>query len=524
MVVKLKTFIESELFKTAEIIAGKQGEDNLVRSINILDTPDGYLFMNEGTLCITSGYAWLQDPKEQETLLRNLKYKRVAGLAMMLRFFKGALPDGLKQMADELGLPIVSIDDELAYMDIIRYFENHIYSPALGKFLDAKRLNEQMLACLGKRVMQDLAQALNRFLGKDIYLCMDEKCVAIEEMSEFEKIRSQVENWVDLGEVAIHTDCLNRACLYETVVGGKVHKWLSCELKEGDRLNNVIYIKENHEDFSENDYVIIELALRVLDLDFKNKAIDFEHHIAELVDLLFDYSHLQYDSLKQELDESGFKIAERMGVLLFPENINHSVLHKVNSVVINHYNSKLVMGNYGDHFIVIYPQSTEGEERIRSMSKALCNQFMPVGKRYAAIGTVVDLSELTSSYNQAKETLYWTSQRELKEVAAYEELGFLRLFAKSNFMESIEEYCQVMLGPVIEYDKKKDADLLKTLIALVDNQWSDTQAARALFVHKNTIKYRLNLIAKLVNMELSAGPKRFNMECAIRLHTFFHTP
>jgi purine catabolism regulator len=522
MVVKLKTFIESELFKTAEIIAGKQGENNSVRSINILDTPDGYLFMDEGTLCITSGYAWLQDPKEQETLLRNLKHKKVAGLAMMLRFFKGSLPDGLKQMADELGVPIVSIDDELSYMDIIRYFENHIYSTALGKFLDTKLLNEQMLACLGKKVMQDLTHALNRFLGKDVYLCMGEKCFAIEEISEFEKIRSQVENWVELGDVAIHTDCLNRACLYETRIGENVHRWLSCELKEGDRLNNVIHIKENHIDFTENDYVIIELALRVLDLDFKNQAIDFEQHIAELVNLLFDYSHLDYESLKQEMDENEFKIDEQMGVLLFPENISHTVLHKVNSILINHYNSKLIMGNYGDYFIIIYPQISDGEERIRNMSMTLCNHFMPVGKRYAAIGNVVDLSELASSYSQAKETLYWTSKREIKDVQTYEELGFLRLFAKSEYMESIEDYCQGMLGPVIEYDKKKGSDLLETLIALVDNQWSDTQAARALFVHKNTIKYRLNLITKLVNMELSAGPKRFNMECAIRLHTFFH--
>jgi purine catabolism regulator len=161
MIVSLMRFLQSDLFKHAEIIAGQGGANNPVKAINIMDAPDGPMYMKEGTLCITTGYAWLEDPEVQKKLIEDLKKQNVAGLGIMMRFFGGTLPDTLQKTADDLDMPIVSIDDHLVYTDIIMYFANHVYCQALDTFMEKRRLSEQLMSHIGDKSMRGLVHELN---------------------------------------------------------------------------------------------------------------------------------------------------------------------------------------------------------------------------------------------------------------------------------------------------------------------------------------------------------------------------
>ena len=53
------------------------------------------------------------------------------------------------------------------------------------------------------------------------------------------------------------------------------------------------------------------------------------------------------------------------------------------------------------------------------------------------------------------------------------------------------------LGPLREYDARRNAELIDTLRAYIDANFSITPAARALHVHNNTLLYRLERVRKL---------------------------
>jgi hypothetical protein len=359
------------------------------------------------------------------------------------------------------------------------------------------------------------------FLGKDLYINMDGKSVVYEEVAEFEKIRKNVDRWIELKEITMQADCINLVKLYEVDLDGVSRKWISCEFQADEQLKSVIYVKENQYEFNLNDYEIIEMGLRVVDLEFKKQAMNFEKNISELIDRLFESSEIDFDVLRMDMEKMSFLVREEMRILLFPAHIKHDVLHMVNSILIKYYGSKLIMGNYDEYFIVFCPTLEGDGSRMRQMAEEICAGYMPAGKRYAAFGNLMRIADIEASFEQAQDVLYWNGMRNKREVLLYRDLGFLKLFPRSIGMKYIDTYCEEYLAEIMEYDQKKNAELRKTLIALVNNQWIDAAASQELFVHKNTIRYRMKQVKKLSGINLDDAVFRFNMECAIRLHEFF---
>jgi DNA-binding PucR family transcriptional regulator len=73
-----------------------------------------------------------------------------------------------------------------------------------------------------------------------------------------------------------------------------------------------------------------------------------------------------------------------------------------------------------------------------------------------------------------------------------------------------------LLGPIREYDARHKADLMPTLTSFLacDGSWS-TCAAR-MYVHVNTVRYRIGRIESLTGRDLSALADRVDFFLALR--------
>jgi sugar diacid utilization regulator len=74
-----------------------------------------------------------------------------------------------------------------------------------------------------------------------------------------------------------------------------------------------------------------------------------------------------------------------------------------------------------------------------------------------------------------------------------------------------------LLGPLAEYDRAHDADLLHTLDTFLDCSGSWTQCAARLHVHVNTLRYRIGRIEQLTGRDLSRFSDRVDFFLALRL-------
>ncbi len=82
--------------------------------------------------------------------------------------------------------------------------------------------------------------------------------------------------------------------------------------------------------------------------------------------------------------------------------------------------------------------------------------------------------------------------------AYYKDLGMSRLFIKLIGTPAFEEHYQSLVKPVQSYDKTHQANLLDTIIVFVEKGFDHIKTGKALHIHENTVRYRLNKIKELI--------------------------
>lgn len=88
------------------------------------------------------------------------------------------------------------------------------------------------------------------------------------------------------------------------------------------------------------------------------------------------------------------------------------------------------------------------------------------------------------------------------ETIAVGELGVLGLFLNTNQPEQLVALGRHVLGAALEYDATRDGALVCTLETYLDHGCNLRAAAEQLFVHVNTVKYRLRRVEELCGMDL----------------------
>lgn len=105
----------------------------------------------------------------------------------------------------------------------------------------------------------------------------------------------------------------------------------------------------------------------------------------------------------------------------------------------------------------------------------------------------------------------------LKEnVVNSQSLGFESLLI-ANKDKDINAFVSATLGPVMEHDRGKEAELLKTLMVYTQFIQHPGQAAKELHIHLNTLHYRLKKIAELLHVDLQNPDDLLNLQLACKL-------
>lgn len=134
-----------------------------------------------------------------------------------------------------------------------------------------------------------------------------------------------------------------------------------------------------------------------------------------------------------------------------------------------------------------------------------------------AIGEAYTLRDLHKSYNEARIVLALAKLLGKRSfVQKFSDLGVFA-FILSQDKETIRAYCLNSFGGLIEYDKKNGSDLLPTLRSLVDNGFNRKATSDSLFVHINTLHYRINKIEQCLGIDVSETSTRLNLFAAIKV-------
>lgn len=101
-------------------------------------------------------------------------------------------------------------------------------------------------------------------------------------------------------------------------------------------------------------------------------------------------------------------------------------------------------------------------------------------------------------------------------VTVFDDLGVFRLLAEVEETASVERFVRSWLGPLLDYDAKKPAELVPTLSSFLELGLAYDATSDAMAIHRSTLKYRLQRIREISGRDLSDPDTRFNFQLATR--------
>jgi PucR C-terminal helix-turn-helix domain/GGDEF-like domain len=136
----------------------------------------------------------------------------------------------------------------------------------------------------------------------------------------------------------------------------------------------------------------------------------------------------------------------------------------------------------------------------------------------AGVSACVDWSaDLRDAHRQARQAIEAAAFAPEGPAVLFDELGLLRfLLAPSDRADQLR-FARAVLGPVLDYDRDHQTQLVATLGAWLDGGGSLTRTAAALYVHPKTVRYRLRRVEELTDRDLSAQRDRFDAQLAIAI-------
>jgi DNA-binding PucR family transcriptional regulator len=101
-------------------------------------------------------------------------------------------------------------------------------------------------------------------------------------------------------------------------------------------------------------------------------------------------------------------------------------------------------------------------------------------------------------------------------VATVEDLGSHRLLLARQEDAALEAISRGLLGPLLDYDHRQHGDLLASLRAFLEHNGNWEAAARALTVHRHTLRYRIRRVAELTGRDLESAADRVEFWLALQ--------
>ncbi|MGH3384270.1 MAG: PucR family transcriptional regulator [Nocardioidaceae bacterium] len=477
----------------ARLVAGEQGKHHVIRVVNIMEVPDIVRWMRGGELLLTTAYPLRDDADGLSALVPGLAERGLAALGVKVGPYLPALPPAMLEVADELGFPIVELPADVIFNDILSEVLGTVLNRQALELERSRAIHEQLTAvALNGGSYQELMNVLLELSGCAAAVLDEQGWVLASAGSPAVDTppsaactikvgavdRGRVELWTDGGDPADHQlVALEHATTIATMVTAQERAVASREQRYRTLLLTEL-VSRRPRDRSE---VVRRAAAMGWDLHTARAAM-----LVELTDATGEQPMAE-----QTVEDQ-----------LVP----------------------LVRGAVGPSAIVWGIQAglamlVEPGESLSTVCQAVHDAIRathPGWEVMVAAGTVhPDFTDFHVSYREAVETL--TLGREVHGgafVLRYDDLGIYRMLNQLPAVE-LQHLVDEALGPLVEYDESHNGSLVQSLSVYLLHNRNGVEAAAALHIHYNTLRYRLEQIEKLTGGLERHPTCRLQMELAV---------
>lgn len=261
---------------------------------------------------------------------------------------------------------------------------------------------------------------------------------------------------------------------------------------------------------------------------FLESIIFSQHHLQEDVHALAEFYNIKLkpfhyicifkmENTSQNTDNISYDL----------EQISKYIIHSLEEEL-NINNKTIIPMEYASSlmFLIFTNDYQEGKKSLEVVEAV----FNLVNIRYPEIKSSLSFSRIRESNSDIKisykEAFKALSMIDIcnrdSRIIKYNELGIIRWLVEVSDIKEIQEYCYENLRPILEHDKNHGMDLMGTLKCYFQNNRHLLKTSQELFIHRNTLIYRLSIIKELLKIDLDDAMIDLELFNSILIYEFIN--
>ena len=499
-------------FASAEIVAGTDQLDRTVTSAMVLEAVDIESWAKRGQLLITSYFALQSlDETELEAFFQKIDDIGISGIIFKTDRLVRRIPLSMVELCERHDIPLLSVSKEVRYEELLMdIFGNLLESnlTLLNHFYDVHQ-QVMELASTQPTIYQILASLKHAISAEVTFFdratpSKTSTANAPSDFASWKLARLESERYQSFTHY--------RAILEYEDGRRKIASVVEVPDRESDRYYLVVHADPN--DLDRTDAITAESFANLLQIELlKQSALAherFTQHNNTTLDLLLNRypSHDEIDSALKNLEIDRFPLYQ---VALIAIRMAHSeddhrkpdVLEAIRRSMRTRYaHFAYFVGN--DRIVLLNNYEDESGQfkkgTVRSLLAALReDDSLP---EFTHIAAISESSDRYSIGNVNKEVLdiyqIFGGSAPRNRCVSYSDLGCLRAFLNVEDFEELRS----SIDPRILKLHDENVEQFATLVALCENNLHYQETAQQLFLHPKTVRYRVNQIEAVYDVDV----------------------
>jgi purine catabolism regulator len=514
------------------LLAGEGHLDMPVRWVHISELIDPTPWLSGGELLLTTGIA-LNSPKRQREYIATLADHGLAGLGLGTGFTHEKVPRALLEAARERDFPLFEVPYELPFIALTEHaftrLVNEQYALLQRSIAAQERLQRIVLS---ERGLEAIVGALATLIGGPALVFdgrgdlqalrtfrreLDPEIVA----ALGEELRERARRGDGRGFVPAHPELATRGLALPVGGGDQPERalpqaWLVAA-KDADGL-------------AEIDRLILHQAVTVVALELLRRRVadSTERRLAGDVLSAVIAGELEGAELARRLEPFGLGGRVTALVVAPPERTSAEACEAALTEALRAEAVSGLVAASGRYVVALLPGFLDDELfELSERAVAAAGEAL-VARPLAGAGRAVGAGRAREAYHEARCALEARELGSLAKngtangarlagiVATYRDLGSFQLLLSLQDSDALRLFCESLLGPIEHGEGHYGGELMRSLEAFIEcnGQWE--AAARRLYCHRHTLRYRIRKIEELTGRDLGSARDRIEFWLALR--------
>ncbi|MBD8005361.1 PucR family transcriptional regulator [Bacillus norwichensis] len=527
--ISIHNALQLPVMKKTRLVAGQRGGENSIKWVTIVEVLEDIGRLQPGEFLITTGFGLSENEEKLEVFHQLLKSKLLSGIAIYTSFYMKEIPASFIELANENDLPLIEIPTDINFSEITKAILEQIVNNQMHLLEQAENIHRELTnLILNDQSLTEVTERLAQLTSSHIVI-----------FNEFY-------------DTIYSSD--NDNLTWNPVNGDEIDisKHLIASLKRESKVNftfknhiSTVYpiiakqscygwivMTKPESDWQELDDIAIEQAAPIYAMEFLKKQAIEETQLriqSNFIEDIFNKNYINeriiidhglklgYDlTLNQSVFHLTFKHPEKIDV-----NLTDRLYHLTDQILGQKKKQHLIQTKLNS---IIFLTNVIGEtkEETYKHSISLAKDLLKNWTYYfpnvdLIIGIGKDYKQVDELGKSAQEAHYAVKLSDLVSknvnIVHYDDLGMydLLLEMERSGISLMSIYEQHMSGLL----SNKEIDLIETLDSYFKNNQSIQKAAEELYIHRHTLRYRLNQIEIRTGLDIKSTEDLLKLQLGV---------